>query len=118
MPLAEGFASKFAVRWAEPPFGRPAQSKDFRDYAFSLFPHWKLLSSFHAVTFEEDPDGVFRRAPLLFRYGNDWFPSLTLAGVMATVSGPTLKFSDGTLRVLGKGGEDIPGVYFAGSYQL
>ncbi len=110
MPLPKGFAEKFAVQWAEPPAGWPPDKKEYRDFAFSLFPYWKVIPSFHVVTFEEDVDGIFRRAPMLFRYGTDWFPSLSLQGVLSTIPGPKLKYTpdNRTLHVYGAGGEHIP----------
>jgi adenylate cyclase len=108
LPLPDGLAERHAVRWAEPPTGLPGQKTEFRDYAVSLNQHYRHVPGYHVVTHEPDKDGTFRRSPMLFRYGTHFFPSLSLLGVMATVTEPKLRYADHVLHVLGKSGEDIP----------
>ena len=59
---------------------------EFVPYNIATYPAGRIgLEAFalHSVTYHPDPDGVSRRSRLLFRYGEDYFPSLALRAFQA-----------------------------------
>lgn len=107
-PLPEGFTDKFGVQWVDGP-PDSFQGPSFQDFALSLSLHLPQLPLIHVVSFHQDPDGVFRRGPLLFRYGRTWLPSLGLAAAMQHTGARKVRAGAGVVR-LEKPGEswDIP----------
>lgn len=89
-PLPKGFSEKFGIRWEKAP--PPAPPISFGDFSLPLPANFALVPNVHVVNFDQDDDGYFRRAPLFFRYGDTWIPSMGLAGMLAFSPGARLDY--------------------------
>ncbi|GAB4274370.1 MAG: adenylate/guanylate cyclase domain-containing protein [Deferrisomatales bacterium] len=115
-PLPADFASRFALDPAEGAGLFPEAPRGNNRY-LPLPALYRAARGVGAVDLEPDPDGVFRRAPLLVRYGDALFPSLALSPFAASDAPAPLRCDAGGLHV---GSRTIPlgpdGVYLVHWY--
>ncbi len=90
-PLPAGFREKFALKLGSIPFTFTFRLPVFRDYEVPPPPFFRQIPRFHSVTIQQASNGTFEAAPLLFNYDGDWYPSLTLVGIMAAVKDPRVE---------------------------
>ena len=96
MPLAEDFRLKFSLPVAN---GGLYPLTRHRDYQIPNPAFYNKVHHYHSVTVDLDRDGKLRRVPLLAKYGDHFFPSLALAGVLATLNNPTVHWEQGELVI-------------------
>ncbi len=105
LPLA--IRTRAALKWqGTPPYDVFGQ-KSYGDFLLPLPQHVDSLPHFHVVNFDKDQDGVFRRAPMVLRYGETFLPSLGLAGLLSTLKGPDLKMDLGQLLISDRMGTQL-----------
>ncbi len=86
VPLPEKVGEKFGFSWSR---GIPANGKQaYRDFNLPTQSILAKIPHLHVVTSEKDSDGLYRRAPIYFRYGQTWLPSLALKAVAARMKDP------------------------------
>ncbi len=75
----------------------------YKDYSISLNRYLDILPHFHVVTSKVEESGIFRRTPLMFKYGNFFFPSLPLKAVFLYLENVSIKFKNNYLYLLKEG---------------
>ncbi len=102
-PLPLDFAKRFSI-----PVSGPHDPEPFADYVVPAGPILDRTHHVHVVTFPADSDGVLRRGPMLFSYGGESFPSLSLAAAHAVWGSSRFVRTPGSLRVEGAAPIEIP----------
>lgn len=75
---------------------------DFAKYQTYMLPIPELLKgsrSLPVYTIDSDQDGIFRRVPLVFKYGNNYFPSLALSALSVLAGTNHVDIYDGSLQI-------------------
>lgn len=88
--LPDEFARKFSLSAETPESLRPLALRAFHDFEIPPARFYRAVPKMHVVTVDVDPDGVYRRVPVIFQYGKSWFPSLPLQGLLASFRDPRI----------------------------
>lgn len=91
--------SDFRNRFALPLETRRQLPSRHRDFQIPEAAFYSKVHHYHGVTVDLDRDGKLRSVPLLTRFGDDYFPSLALAGVLSTMPGSKLALTEKGIEI-------------------
>lgn len=97
VPLPLDYQQKFPIHWKnnQEPLGDFFDFQ-FHDYIKPVDLIYKSTPYIHVVNANSDPDGFYRKIPLLFYYDHHWLPSLTQRAIFSLFEKPTLHFEKKT----------------------
>lgn len=78
---------KYSLSWISSPPERGFSKQNYKDFSAPVDFYLKNGPLVHVVTVHQENDGVYRRVPLVFQYGTNWLPSLSLNAVLSTLHG-------------------------------
>ncbi len=102
-PLPDDFRERFALKVGHVPFAFTFRLPVYRDYQVPPKKFFSKIPAVHSVTIQQDTHGRFEAAPMLINYDGDWYPSLALAGVLATLKQPKVAVTDSHIVVSSEG---------------
>lgn len=111
-PLPEDFVERFSLKGP-----RLIHVEKNNNYAIPFRELYLASKGIGIVEFTPDPDGIYRRTPLIREYQGNFFPVLSLAPLIGEAGNYSLREEDGRLLITVDGKEvEVP--YSGGNYLI
>lgn len=100
--LPSEITHQYSVHWNGSAPERGFSKKSYKDFSVPIDLYLKKGPRVHVVTVHQENDGVYRRLPLVFQYGSNWLPSLSLNAILSTLPDKNLLGWKDSFLIVGK----------------